>query len=344
MTTAAELTASAEVIAFTRDTFVFDCLSLNYVLEDEYAARCAEGGVNAFNLTVASEEQTWDDTLRLTDDFLTRIAKSPYLQQATDSAGIEAANRNGKIAVILGAQGAAMLEDKVWRVRVLHRLGFRYVGIAYTGATMFGDGCGERRDAGVSFLGRDLIEATNELNMILDLSHAGHRTRAEATELAKWPVCTHSNAYAVVPNDRNTKDETMRAIAAKGGNVGLCGLPRSVSPDGRPTLAQMMAHARHMAGVVGFDHLGLGFDFVEGWVEAAKAGKRAHKPPKWRVLRPDIFGSMDDFFNDTYPIGMHSIRLLPNLTQAFFDEGWTREQVAAVLGGNWLRHFKAANG
>jgi membrane dipeptidase len=339
-----ELTASPEAIAFTRDTFVFDCLSLNYVLEDKYAARCAEGGVNAFNLTVASEEQTWDDTLRLTDEFLTRIARSPYLQQATDSAGIVAANRNGKIAVILGTQGAAMFEDKVWRVRVLHRLGFRYVGIAYTGATMFGDGCGELRDAGVSFLGRDFIEAVNDCDLILDLSHAGHRTRAEATELAKWPVCTHSNAYDLLPNDRNTTDATMRAIAAKGGNVGLCGLPRSVSPDGRPTLAQMMAHARHMAAVVGLDHLGLGFDFVEGWVEATKAGTRNHKPPKWRRLRPDIFGSEQDFFNDTYPIGMHSIRLLPNLTQAMFDEGWTRAQVAAVLGGNWLRHFKAVNG
>jgi len=184
----------------------------------------------------------------------------------------------------------------------------------------------------------------NELNIIIDLSHCGHRTRAEATELAKWPVCTHSNAYAVVPNDRNTKDETIRAIVAKGGNVGLCGLPRSVSPDGRPTLAQMVEHARHIVGLVGHDHLGLGFDFVEGWVEATKAGRMAHKPPKWRVLRPDIFGSVDDFFTDTYPVGIHSIRLLPNLTQAFFDEGWTRDQVAGLLGGNWLRHFKAACG
>lgn len=341
---ASELTASPEAIAFTRDNLVFDCLSLNYTLQDEYAARCREGGVDAFNLTVAAEEQTWDDTLRLTDQFLNQIAKSPYLQQATDSAGIAAARRAGKTAVILGAQGAAMLEDKVWRVRVLHRLGFRYCGIAYTGATMFGDGCGERRDAGVSFLGRDLIAAMNEVDMILDLSHAGHRTRAEATELAKWPVCTHSNAYDLLPNDRNTKDETIRAIVAKGGMIGLCGLPRSVSPDGRPTLAQMVAHARHIVDLVGHEHLGLGFDFVEGWVEATKAGRSAHKPPKWRTLRPDIFGTAEDFFNDTYPIGMHSIRLLPNLTQAFFDEGWTKQQVAAVLGGNWLRHFTAACG
>jgi membrane dipeptidase len=33
-----------------------------------------------------------------------------------------------------------------------------------------------------------------------------------------------------------------------------------------------------------------------------------------------------------------------NLTQELFDQGWTRDQVAGVLGGNWLRHFKAACG
>jgi membrane dipeptidase len=338
------LTASPEAVAFTRSTFVFDCLTLNYALEDEYAARCREGGVDAFNLTVASEEQSWDETLRLTDEFLTRIGKSPYLQQATDSTSVAAARRAGKTAVILGTQGSAMIDDKVWRVGVLHRLGFRYFGLAYTGATMFGDGCGELRDAGVSFLGRDLIAAMNEINMILDLSHSGHRTRAEATEFAKWPVCTHSNAYAVTPNDRNTKDEAIRAITAKGGMVGLCGLPRSVSPDGQPTLAQMVEHARHIVGLVGHEKLGIGLDFVEGWVEATKAGRSNHKPPKWRTLRPDIFGRVEDFFTDSYPRGMHSIRLLPNLTQAFFDEGWTKEQVAAVLGGNWLRHFTAACG
>ena len=209
---------------------------------------------------------------------------------------------------------------------MLHRLGFRYIGLAYSGATLFGDGCAERRDAGVSFLGRDLIAAMNELNLILDLSHCGHRTRAEATELAKFPVCTHSNAYAVLPNDRNTRDDTIRAIAAKGGVIGLCGLPRSLSPDGRPTLHRLLDHGEHILRPVGPDHLGLGLDFVEAWVESTKAERMAHKPPKWRVLRPDIFGSVEDFFKDTYPIGLHSIRLLPNLTQALFDLGWTREQ------------------
>ena len=106
-------------------------------------------------------------------------------------------------------------------------------GLAYTGATLFADGCGEKRDAGLSFLGEELIAAVNETPMILDLSHTGHRSRAEAVPLARAPVCTHSNAWHHVPNDRNTRDETVQAIVAKGGHDGRL-LPAALGEPGRP--------------------------------------------------------------------------------------------------------------
>ncbi len=339
-----DLTASAEAVALTRETFVFDGLSLYYVLDDRYAQRCLEGGVNAANVTFAAEAEDWDEALRRIDVGMEKIARSPYLALATNTAELLAAREAGKLAVVIGTQGASMLGDKVQRVRILHRLGMRIFGLAYTGANMFADGCGELRDAGVSFLGRDLIEEVNALGLILDLSHCGHRTRAEATELATHPVCTHSNAYAVNPNDRNTKDETATAIAAKGGLLGVCGLPRSVWPTPQPTLAQLLDHADHYIRLVGSARVSMGWDFVEGWVEATKAGTMQHKPPKWRVLRPDIFGTIEDFFADSYPLGMQSIRLLPNFTQGLLDRGYDREQVASILGGNWLEKFRAAAG
>ncbi len=340
---AAQLTASAEAAAFTRETFVFDGLSLFYVLDDRYAEGCLAGGVNAGNVTFFSEGKGWDEVLRQADAGLEKIEKSPYLMLATCSADLDAAKSAGKMAVVVGSQGSDALEDKPWRVRILHRLGFRIFGLAYTGATMFADGCGERRDAGVSVLGQELIEEVNALNLILDLSHCGHRTRAEATALATFPTCTHSNAYALVPNDRNTKDETARAIAAKNGIMGVCGLPRSVWPTSKPTLAQLLDHLDHWVNTVGAEHTGVGFDFIEGYVDLRKSGGQ-YKPAKWRTLRPDIFGTVEDFFNDSYPTGMHSIRLLPNFTQGMMDRGYTREQMAAILGGNWRRFFAAAAG
>ncbi len=342
-----DLKAGDDVMAFHRETLVFDCTTLLYAVDEPYASRMKEGGVDVVNLTTVAETEGWDDTLKITETALKKIEKSPILVQATTAAEVRAAKKAGKIAVILGTQGASMLDTQLWRLGVLHRLGYRYFGLAYTGANVFADGCGERRDAGVSFLGKELIELCNDLGMILDLAHCGHQTRWEAAQLARHPVCTHSNAYAVNANDRNTKDETIKAIAAKGGVIGICGLVRSVWPKDA-TIEHMLDHLDRMVRLVGHQHVGLGLDFVEGYQEDYRAGKVAvsehDKPPKWRTLRPDIFGTVEDFYNVPYPKGLDQVRLLPNFTQGLMDRQYPRDQVAAIMGGNWFRHFERAVG
>ncbi len=338
-----ELTASPDTIEFHRRNLVFDCLSLIYILEEPYALRCLEGGVNVANVTFASEGEDWDGFLRRTEQAFDRIETSPDLTLATCTADIHAAKSQGKLAVLPGTQGSDMIGRDIYRVEIMHRLGFRYFGPAYTGATLFCDGCGETRDAGVSFLGRDLIACLNEIDMIVDLSHVGHRSRLEIAELADHPVCTHSNAYSVCANDRNTRDETARIIADKGGVLGVCCLPTSVAAS-EPTLEHVLDHLDHYVKRLGPEHVGVGFDFVEAYKERHFSGESKHTPPKWRLLRPDIFGTVDDFFNETYPRGIESIRLFPNFTQGLFDRQYSETQAAAFIGGNWLRHFESVVG
>ena len=70
---------------FTQDTFIFDCLALFYILDEPWAQRCVEAGVNAANVTF-SAEGAWDDTVRAIDTGLEKIAKSSYLTTATTRA------------------------------------------------------------------------------------------------------------------------------------------------------------------------------------------------------------------------------------------------------------------
>jgi membrane dipeptidase len=216
------------------------------------------------------------------------------------------------------------------------RLGLRSLGLAYTAGNLFADGCGETRNGGLTFLGKDLISAVNELPMLLDLSHCSHRTRAEAVELSRAPVCTHSNAYGENPNDRNTKDETVREIVKKGGAIGICALPKSVRPE-NPTLEDMLDHCDYFVSLVGKRHVGIGLDFTEGYQESRVT---LPESARWRTWRPDMLGTVDDFQTQSYPRGLQSIRLLPNLTQGLFDRGYTEKEAAAILGGNWLRVFR----
>lgn len=335
--------ASPEALELHRSLIIFDCLSLSYLIDEPYFEWAIEAGVTATNLTVATEGQSWDEVLGTIDTALTKIAKSRDMVVATHAQEIRDARALGKLAVILGTQGSEVVGKQLTRVRILYRLGVRFMGLAYTGATLFADGCGETRDAGLTFLGKDFIEAINELPVLLDLSHTGHRSRYEAAQLAKNPACTHSNAYSVNPNDRNTKDETARIIAAKGGVMGITGLVRAVAPKDS-TIEHMLDHTDHWVRTVGPQRTGIGLDLTEGFQDAYRAGKSIRKAPKWREIRPDIFGTPEEFFTQSYPRGLQSIRQLPNFTHGLLARGYSPDSIRQIMGESWLRSFEAIVG
>ena len=320
---------------FHQKTLVWDCLSLYYILEELYAQQSLDGGVNVVNATFGTEDD-WETVLRNFEKGLQQIEKSPLLKLALCADDILQAQREGKLAIVIGTQGSSFIEKELYRVELLYRLGMRICGLAYTGGTLHADGCGERRDAGVSYLGRDLIDIVNGLPMWLDISHCGHRTRAEAVVLARAPVCTHSNAFGLNANDRNTTDETAQAIVAKGGMLGVCGLAKTVWPQDA-TLNHIVNHIDYYAKLIGPENVGFGCDFVAAY---KASGVILPASKRWRTLRPDVFGTVDEFLTLSYPEGLTQIRELPNLTQTLFDRKYTAEQTAGIMGGNWLRTFK----
>jgi membrane dipeptidase len=318
------------------DAFVFDALSAAYVLDEKYSERCLAGGVNGTNVTVAVEER-WDQMLRNLDTYLKKIEKSSLLMLCTTRGDLFAAKEKGKLGIVLGTQGATMLDDQLWRLDFLVRLGVRVLGPAYTTGNLFGDGCGEQRNGGLTYLGEELIAKANELPIMIDLSHCGDRTRAEATALSRAPVCTHSNAAGLRPNGRNTEDATTIALAAKAGVIGVCGLPQSLS-DGTPTLDDFLDHVDYLVKLVGIKSVGLGLDYVEAFQDQATVVA----PPSvvmWRTRRPDIFGPLSAFGRQSYPIGIESVAKLPNFTQGLVDRGYKPAEITAILGENWLRAF-----
>lgn len=328
---------SAEARRIVRDATVFDTLALNYTLREPFTTRCLEAGVKAANVTIVGEA-SWDETLNTLDTMLQRIERHPHLRLATTAAEVREANRAGYMAVVLVTQDAGMIGPHLWRLQLLHRLGVRSIGLSYTSANDYADGCGELRDAGLTFLGREFIATVNELPLILDLSHVGHRSRAEAAALAAWPSSTHANAFAVTPNDRNIKDEVALAIAGKDGMVSVCGLPRSVKANA-PTVGDLAEHIAYFARLVGVEHVGIGFDFVAGLKGTTDAPASS---VRWRTLRPDIFGTVQDFHTTEYPRGIEAIGDLPNVAQQLIDRGWAEVDIVAVLGGNWLAYMDRA--
>lgn len=331
--------ADAKTLAFHRETLVFDCLSLFYILDEPYAQEALEAGVNVTNCTFGTDED-WNTCLGNFETGLEKIEKSPLLKLALNSSDMVKAQAEGRLAIVIGTQGSAMLDQSIYRLEILYRLGLRIFGLAYTGPTMFADGCGEKRDAGLSFLGRELIDLVNRLPMWLDLSHCGHRTRAQAAAIARAPVCTHSNAYGLNANDRNTTDDTAKAIVAKGGMLGVCGLPKTVWPQ-NATLDRLVDHIDYYAKLIGPQNVGFGCDFVAAY---KATGHVLPASRRWRTLRPDVFGTVEEFLTQSYPDGITRIGELPNLTQKLYERSYSEAQIAGVMGGNWFRTFKSLVG
>lgn len=183
------------------------------------------------------------------------------------------------------------------------------------GVRLIGPAWGKTRYAGgtdapgpLSDAGRDLVTAMRDLGVALDASHLDDAAFWDAAEIGPRMIASHSNARALVPGNRHLSDEMARAIAEQDGVIGLVFLSSFIrAGTGRgAALRELAAHARHYAGLVGWDRVALGSDLDGG------------------------FGA------EKTPLGVERYRDLPRL----LDE-LPAEQRAGVASANWRRWLTA---
>src|SRR3990172_730809 len=106
--------------------------------------------------------------------------------------------------------------------------------------------------------GGGVVARMQELGMIVDVSHLSAAAFWDVLAATRGPVvATHSDAAAVQPHRRNLTDDQLRALAARGGVVGINFFPDFL---GAPTLERVVAHVDHMVAVMGADYVALGTD------------------------------------------------------------------------------------
>lgn len=257
---------------------------------------------------------------------------------------IEEAKRTGKLGLILHTQGTAIIEDEVDLLDAYHAAGLRIVQLCYNTKNLVGDGASERTDAGLSYFGLRLIERMNQLGILIDCSHTGHRTSMDAVEQSDAPVIiSHANARAVQDNGRNVTDDLIRAVAANGGVIGTVGFPAFLTWDGQPTLDQFIDDIAYKADLVGIDHTGIGIDYYEGQSgveDDATATARYQSRLTSGLWRAEDYPPPPYLF----PEGIETPRTLPRLTERLMERGFSEEDIRKVLGLNWMRVYRAVWG
>lgn len=305
------------------------------------------GGVTAINVTVSEMAADFEQALMDAMVWRQRCAApdSPWLlvQRAED---IARAKASGKLGLIMGWQNGKPLGDKIERAALFHELGIRVIQLTYNEANLLGDGCLEKRNAGLSDAGVAMVKALNRVGIAIDLSHCAPQTCLDAARESSKPVLlTHANANAIIPRPRNKSDDIIKAVADTGGVIG-CSIHAYLSwrgdPRQQPLLEDFVANVKHIGALVGYEHVGIGTDFPS--VDSYEAVRHVMVMSRTKYARSG--GDFSDAFGDVmearYPVETPTPAQFPAFTTALHRAGLTDSQILGVLGGNFERAFAQA--
>ena len=316
--------------------------------------RMREGGITAVFFSVYTsatrntELESVQEALEIIDAVRRETARFPAdLALAASSAEIEAANRNGQIAVLLGVEGGHMINSSLAVLRTLYELGARYLTLTHTKDTPWAGSSANDANLGLSELGRSVIREMNRLGMVVDVSHVSDRTFWDTLDISRAPIiASHSSARSLAAHKRNMTDKMIRSMADKGGVIhinyynvfiddayaarssawneanpatesgGSAARTRAkLAAIGRPPLDTLLDHFEHAIQVGGIEAVGLGSDF--------------------------------DGVDGELPEGMEDISQVPNIADGLAARNYSAAQIDKVLGGNSrrvLREVESAAG
>lgn len=191
---------------------------------------------------------------------------------------IEKNSKAGKMSGMLTIEEGAVLKGNPYVVRSLYQLGVRMLTltwnfeneIGYPNTIVKAKDYDPSKNYGLKPEGIEIVREMNRVGMIVDVSHLNDDGFWDVVKYCDGPfVASHSNARAVCDHTRNMTDDMIRALADKGGVMGLNFCGDFLNPDGKSRVADMVRHAKHIVNVGGIDVLGLGTDYdgIDGDLE-----------------------------------------------------------------------------
>jgi membrane dipeptidase len=289
-------------------------------------------------------------TLEQVDLVHRMVGRHPdHLELARSAADVERAFARGRIASLLGAEGGHSIGDSLGVLRVLSRLGVRYLTLTHTRNVPWADSATDVPAAGgLTAFGREVVRELHRLGMLVDLSHVADTTARDALAIAEAPVVfSHSGARAVCDHPRNVPDDLLARLAGNGGVCMVTFVPEFVSPRCREWALGVRAAIEAR-----------GLDPADAGVRAAVTAEHAARHPRPRatltevadhvehvraVAGVDHVGIGGDFDGtDAVPDGLADVACYPALVAELLDRGWRRDECARLVGGNVLRVLRDA--
>jgi membrane dipeptidase len=339
-----ESKVSADAAKLYRDSFILDGNALAGIggllgrpNQDEIAKLIRDSGVNTIKATLGGATGNFEVAVA---DI---AAAAQLMEKRADlflnvltPADLDRPRKEQKLGVIYSFESANMLEDKVDRIEMFRGLGVRVMQLTYNRKTPFGVGCLDGETDGLTDLGRKAIAKMNELGVALDLSHSNTKTTADGIAASsKPPLITHAGCRAVYMHPRNKEDRELKALADKGGVVGIYMLPYIAASPKQPMLDDYLQHLEHALKICGEDHVGVGSDvpfFPVDDSDLEEMKKEAEKRKTDGVAAPG-----ED--RPPYIPDLNTPRKMELIADALLRRGHKSSAVEKVMSANFKRAF-----
>lgn len=298
------------------------------VLTDVHVPKMRAGGVRAAFCPVAVDNPSNVSTdpleVILNIDVVKRAAgPGSGARVVTSAAGLREALAGGDIGLFLGLEGLKPAVGNPALIRTFYELGLRWAGLTWNDENEVAQGVGVTDATGLTPAGKDVVREMNAVGMLIDLTHVSRKCFFETLDLTRGPVIvSHSNAKAVCDHPRNLDDDQIKAVAERGGTVGVNFFPRMVAEQDA-TLADVVRHVDYLVDLVGVDHVSLGPDFIDYAVDEIGAGLAA--------------SAVDYGPTYVYPAGLENTAKVPALLRALLGKGYAVEDVGKIASANLVR-------
>lgn len=275
----------------------------------------------------------WQDVLHDLGMRLCDLAHQDFLIQCKNVNDIYRAHKEGKIAWVPVVEGAAPIENELDRIDILYGLGVRQLGVTYSESNALGNGLKEDNDGGLTKFGKAAVERMNKVGMLIDVSHCGPKTAYDAVMHSKKPIiASHVGARSLWDIKRLFTDDLIKAIASKGGVIGIEAAPHTTMTATHNThdIYSIMEHFEYIANLVGIDHVSFGPDTLYG----DHVG--LHHTFAANLAKADT--SADGYEEVPFVKGFENpTETSWNIIRYLVKKGYSDADIEKVIGGNALR-------
>ena len=257
--------------------------------------------------------------LKTLDEFDALLAAEPKrLMLAKTAADIRQAKRDGKVAILLGVEGAKLLDGNVEMVERFYNRGLRELQLRWGVPNQIVE------DQALTPFGRDVVKECNRLGIIVGLTHIPQPAFFQVVEMTKHPpIICHGVATRVSERFTDVTDQQLKALAALRGVIGLHFY--SAYLGRKPTVERVVEQVDYIANLVGIDTVGLGIDFFPSTGE-------------WREFQ------LSQNPKNIIAWAIPDIAHVHEVTEALVARNYSDADIKKVLGENFLRVAKEVFG